>query len=328
MTNQSGDTPATPQTGDRLWVTLDDPPSEFEKGVAEKIREFDRESSVFFVQVFSWRSVPTPRFKDVQYQLPKITELSQDRTVIFYEIGEETTLSIPTCRLMFSNSAGAGIVSVNPSKFKFKNQLLVVIACRQEDHDSGHASLHGSMDAIGYLSLVFGKSISEVPIFSIYFNADAEKFVSGALVLKETSKQEESVYGIKDFYKLDRFIADDDRTHAALWFAGKAFTEIDLASKIILYYSSIELICGKRMQDYFRNLYKGRSYSALAVETVKNLKELRNQLLHQGKLGDFSGPFERCIQVLLLDAIIEKQCGKLANSAFGSISDSFQDNNK
>jgi hypothetical protein len=288
----------------------------FEEQVARQLIDFDAEATLFFVQVFSWRTTPMPTARALTSHLPKTAELAQDRCIGFHEISDKTTVKVAIPTLMFTDEAQAGDIQISTRKVSFSRQLLIVVGCRQVDHDAGHASLRGASDVIGLLSLIFGRRICEVPVISEYFNVSTKKFVSSTLALTAVSGVEEMIAGLTTFYGLDCFDGMDNTTHAALWFAGKAFTEIDRASKIVFLHTAMELVCGKRMQDHFRNLYKGRAFVGEAIEAIDALQDLRGQLVHKGLLGGFSSAAERYAQLLLLDALVARQHGSLPASAF------------
>jgi hypothetical protein len=301
--------------GDRLWISSAEPSSTLEVQIATKLAEFDQECRLFHVHVFSWRATPMPSAREVTTHLPRTAEFCQSRYIGLHEIKNETTVSVALPTLMFTDIARAGDIQLTFRKITFCHQLLVIVGCRHTDHEAGHASLRGAMDAVGFLSLCFGKRICEVPVISEYFDATKQKFVSSTLALTAESATAGLVYGIRTFYGLDHFDGLNDRVHAALWFAGKAFVETDRASKLVFLHTAIEVISGKSLQNYFRRLYSGKSFLEDALHIVRTLQQLRGKLLHQGRLDSLPTMSERYGQLLILDALVAERHGHLPRSA-------------
>ena len=308
------------KAGDRLWFTLAEPPSDFEKIVAEQIQAAGASDDVFYLQFFSWANSSDPMARELPGHLPSAIELCTERWLSILQCGAETTVKIPVETLTHSSKAIAGNIRVTSKEFSFEDQVVIMFACRQEDHDSGYASLRGASDAIGLLSLIFGHNIQPTPIFGNYFNLKEQKFVSGSLIVRTTAEVEKRIFGIKTFYNVDEFLGDSDTVHAALWFVGKAYTERDRASKIVFYQTAMEMVWGsKQLHKRVASCYSGMpGPKRKARETVIRLKKLRHEIVHRGQLGDFSGEFERHVQLLLLDGLVAKQLGALSQSAFGA----------
>ncbi|MFX5210907.1 hypothetical protein ABTC77_19585, partial [Acinetobacter baumannii] len=66
-----------------------------------------------------------------------------------------------------------------------------------------------------------------------------------------------------------RLDARDDRTHAALWFAGLAFSANDNASKVVSYVTALEILTRKNIKNYLSHLYrKDSELHRAAIEKV------------------------------------------------------------
>jgi hypothetical protein len=174
------------------------------------------------------------------------------------------------------------------------------------------------MDAIGWLSLQFGKAICEVPVLSAYFSTRRCKFIFSTLAVEAGTPIDESKFGLKSFYKLNRFDGEDDVIHAALWYSGKAFTEVDAASKIVFLHTALDIVSQQNIQNHFRRLYKNQTHAKNAIEVLSEFSDLRGKLIHKGILGNFPKSLERYLQLLTLDAIVARQEGALSASAFAA----------
>ncbi|PZU87477.1 MAG: hypothetical protein DI528_07610 [Shinella sp.] len=329
-----------PKAGDRLWFWSAEEPSEFEKVIANSLKGSQLKSEIFHVKVYGWSGAA---ISEIYSDLSVPVELPQDRLVAFLEIGEKMSVKVPSESLMRATDGALFSININHQDYTFHNQILVIVAASQKDHDDGYATLRGASDIFGYLALIFGSSISNEPIISCYFNTSTEKFLTSRLQIRHDSDLESETFGIKSFFDLDRFrlqirhdsdlesetfgiksffdldrfSGEDDNIHASLWFVGKAYSENNRAVKIVFYQTAVEMLYGsKEPHKGFRKLYQGRSGAHRATDAVIRLRKLRTDLVHKGMLGDFPHELERSIQLLLLDAIVEKQHGSLRNSAF------------
>jgi hypothetical protein len=303
-----------PEAGDRLWFWSAEEPSEFEKVIANSLKGSQLKSEIYHVKVYGWSGAA---ISEIYSDLSVPVELPQDRLVTILEIGEKMSVKVPSESLMHATDGALFSININHQDYTFHNQILVIVAASQKDHDDGYATLRGAYDIFGYLALIFGSSISSEPIISCYFNTSNEKFLTSRLQIRHGSDLESETFGIKSFFDLDRFSGEDDNIHASLWFVGKAYSENNLAVKIVFYQTAVEMLYGsKEPHKGFRKLYQGRSGAHRATDAVIRLRKLRTDLVHKGMLGDFPHELESSIQLLLLDAIVEKQHGSLRNSAF------------
>jgi hypothetical protein len=164
------------------------------------------------------------------------------------------------------------------------------------EYDEGEIDspvLTGVFDVAGLVSLMLGFHMLEKPAISCYFDAADSKFVNGRYGIQSESDAEKSIFGTKSIYTQERFNAMSNKTHASLWFARKAFTEEDRSTKVILYYTALELIVGKNVKNHFAKLYHKRVGDPIGVITRFN--ELRDNLVHNGVLPQFSKELERYI---------------------------------
>ena len=221
----------------------------------------------------------------------------------FVKIDDRTEFSIPVATLSFSHSAEAGAIHVSPQKYSFWDQTLMILASRQSDHDRKEHALTGSFDSLGLVSLLSGPILHGGVLFSSYFSITRKKFISGTLgVVPQSSVEWAPIkFAGANQSGLD---ARDDRSHAALWFAGSAFSSNDNASKIVSYVTAFEILMGKNVQNYLSRLYqKDKDLQKLVLEKTAALKNLRGDLVHKGRRVVLSAELERYAQAFILDAI-------------------------
>lgn len=309
---------------DKLWFWLADEVTEFESKIADQLQNILSANKLFFVRLFSWDNSSVSASELVKTCLPAKAEFPNDRKVSFFHIGQELKVKIPFPTLTHMNEPDCvGNVNISSIDYQFSNQTIIVIACSQEEHDAKNYSLNGTNDVVGYLSLMLGKNILHKEIFSNYFCVQKKKFISGDLELKTREGNENKIFGLKKFYNIDKFSGEDEKIHAALWFAGKAFVSNDSAVKVVFYKTALELLAGKTYSNFFGKIYQGETYDR-ANKKIKQFKDLRDNLLHKGKPIIMTDSMERYIQVFLLDAIAFSQKQILEKSAFEALYEQFQ----
>ena len=198
------------------------------------------------------------------------------------------------------------MVATTAEKFKFRNELVLFVCSAFDEHEKGTNELVGSWDAVGFIALTFGDNIISAPIFSAYFKLAERKFCNGEATVVGSDERENNIYGLKGFYDEDKLDATDAKTHAALWFVGRAFSEKSSSIKIIFYYIALEIICGKRSQDYLRRFYRG-DLGQLAADEVRMIKGFRDDLVHRGHVNLLNKQAERKIQTIILDVIVHEK---------------------
>jgi len=303
--------------GDRLWVRLAEEPSAFERMIADGLRRSEFKCDVYHLQVYCWENLFVRDVRQIASHLAINAQFPQQRDIFVVEIGENIGVTVPVESLMSATNGAVSSVNITGKSYDFQNQILLIVASRQEDHDAGYATLRGAFDVVGYLSLMFGGNISSKPIISCYFDIRFEKFLTANLEVTHASDVENEIFGVGSFFGLDQFSGEDDNIHASLWFIGKAVTENDRAAKIVFYQTAIEMLYGsKDPHKGFKKLYHNQGGVQKALEAAKRLNKLRIDLVHRGKIGEFSRELERFIQLMLLDAVVEKHQGSLAKSAF------------
>ncbi|WP_027534188.1 hypothetical protein [Bradyrhizobium sp. WSM3983] len=297
------------KAGDRLWVWLAEEPSALEIELADALTVFPKlenaedNNGVFHVRVYSWRGSPDFTQDFLKTHLPNSVELPFERMIKFVKIDKKIEFSIPVAILSFSHSAEAGAVHVSPLKYSFWDQTLMILASRQSDHDRKDSALTGSFDSLGLVSLLSGQILHGGCLLSSYFCITRKKFLSGTLGVVTQSSTDWAPLQFASANQ-DGLDARDDRTHAALWFAGSAFSSNDNASKIVSYITALEILMGKNLQNYLSPLYrKDKELQKLALEKLTALKSLRGDLVHKGRRVVLSAELERYAQAFILDAI-------------------------
>lgn len=295
--------------GDRFWVWLEDEPTEFEVMLADALVAFpkteatENDNGVFQVRAYSWRGSIEFTHDFLETHLPRTIELPFDRMITFLRVDDTLKFSIPIPTLSFSDVATAGSIHVSPQKFTFTHQTLLILACRQADHDREAPALAETHDALGLVSILSGDILYGRSLFSSYFCTKRKKFLSGTLGLVKQSSVERAPLKFAGDHP-EAFDARDDRTHAALWFAGSAFSSSDNASKVVAYVTAFEILMGKNLQNFVRSLYrKDSQLQSLALEKMRSLKTLRGDLVHAGRRIALSPELERYAQAFILDAI-------------------------
>jgi hypothetical protein len=294
--------------GDRFWVWLEGEPTEFEIMLADALAAFPKteatnDNGVFQVRAYSWRGTVDFTHDFLKTHLPRTIELPFDRMITFLRIDDALTFSIPVPTLSFSDIAAAGSINISAQKFNFTHQTLLILACRQTDHDREAPALAETHDALGLVSILSGDILYGRPLFSSYFCTKRKKFLSGTLGLVKQSSVERTPLKFARNHP-EVLDARDDRTHAALWFAGSAFSSIDNASKVVAYVTAFEILMGKNLQNYVSRLYKNDpQLQNLALEKMRNLSTLRGDLVHAGLRIALSPELERYAQAFILDAI-------------------------
>ncbi|MDF1585756.1 hypothetical protein PZ740_05065 [Rhodospirillales bacterium YIM 152171] len=303
--------------GDRLWISLAEDPSEFELAVAEQLAPLSEIADLAFVQIHPWRGTTCSARRAVKEHLLQEVEIPRERLVSFFHIGGRMDVGLPVSNLSFSNAAEAGSIQINKRNFSFSDQTIIVIACPQSDRDVEGGVLGGIEDAVGLLSLALGSRVFPRSLFSAYFCRKSKKFVTSDYMVVASTTEPEAMLGLNGFYGLKEFAVLSEKSHAALWFAGSAAAAQDHASKIIYYNTALEVLCGKNMQNFFRQLYRARKeLSDAAAATVRKLQQLRGLILHQGRPQKIPAGEERGIQLLLMDGLIRSETGVLERSAF------------
>jgi hypothetical protein len=310
-----------PKAGDRLWMWHADEPSAFETLLADTLADFPQseagrdDDGVFHVRAYSWRGREGFTQEFLKTHLPQSVELPLERMIKFVRIDDKLEFSIPNHTLSFSHTAEAGAIHFSPLKFVLSDQTLMILASRQSDHDREAPALTGSLDALGLISLLSGNILDGHSLFSSYFCTSRKKFLSGTLGIVGPSSVDWAPIKFADDNLDAPFDARDDRTHAALWFAGSAFSENDNASKIVSYVTALEILTGKNIKNYFSRLYRKESeLQKVALEKVRALMNLRGNLVHKGQRLVLSPELERFAQAFILDAIRENN--KIASANF------------
>ncbi|WFU73703.1 HEPN domain-containing protein [Bradyrhizobium sp. CB2312] len=307
--------------GDRFWVWFADEPSAFEVHLADTLTAFPKsepsqdDNGVFHVRAYSWRGRPDFTQEFVQAYLPRSVELPDDGMIKFVTIDDKLEFSIPVETLSFSYSAEAGAIHVTARKIILSDQTLMILASRQSDHDREAPALTGSFDALGLISLLSGNVLLGRCLFSSYFCTTRKKFLSGALGVVGPSPVDWAPIKFADDNPDTRFDARNNRTHAALWFAGSAFSANDNASKVVSYVTALEILTGKNIKNYLSRLYrKDSELHKAALEKVLALMDLRGDLVHKGQRIVLSPELERYAQAFILDAIRDNN--KVASARF------------
>jgi hypothetical protein len=307
--------------GDRFWVWFADEPSAFEVHLAETLTAFPKpelsqhDNGVFHVRAYSWRGRPEFTQEFLKAHLPRSVELPADGMIKFVTIDDKLEFSIPMETFSFSHSAEAGSIHVTARKLTLSDQTLMILASRQSDHDREAPALSGSFDALGLISLLSGNVLLGRCLFSSYFCTTRKKFLSGALGVFGPSPVDWTPIKFADENPDSRLDARDDRTHAALWFAGLAFSANDNASKVVSYVTALEILTRKNIKNYLSHLYrKDSELHRAAIEKVLAFLNLRADLVHKGQRIVLSSELERFAQAFILDAIRENN--KIASAGF------------
>ncbi len=310
-----------PKKKETVWTWNAEEPSKFEENVSEFLEKHNSSNGMYVVKVFSWDNKSISAQEFINKHSPKSASFPHDRIIIFWHIEDELKVKIPEPTHYHVNDPNCiGQINISTKEFFFKNQTLIIIACNQQDYDKEINSLKGLSDAVGYLSLMVGGNILYREIFAKYFCTKRRKFVSGELELRPEEPYPSKVFGLRDFYEIENFDAEDDITHATLWFAGKAFTSKDYASKLVNYHTALEIIGGKNFQNTFGKIYS-RNPEVLdaAKKALSEISKLRGYLVHKGKQVELDQALQRKIQIFILDAIIYKQKGKQQKTAFAEM---------
>jgi hypothetical protein len=296
------------KAGDRLWIWLDGDPSPFENHLADilagfpKVESEQRDNGVFHVTAYSWRGDPDFTRHFLKTYVPRKIELPLTRMISFRKVEGKEEFSIPLPALSFSHCARAGSVQVHGQKYSFENETLMVLASRQMDHDCEGPSLAGSLDALGLISLLSGPVLHSSSLFSSYFCITRKKFLNGTFGIVTESSVDWTPMGLSGICgDLD---ARNDRTHAALWFSGRAFSSNDDASKIVSYVTALEILTKGNVKNYLGRLYRrDKELRRFALEKVSSLMEMRGEVVHQGHRIVFPDELERYTQAFIIDAI-------------------------
>lgn len=305
--------------GDRFWIWLDGDPSPFEIHLADILATFpkseseERDNGVFHVTIYSWRGNPEFTRHFLETYVPRKIELPFPRMIRFQKVDGKEDLSIPVPALSFSHCATAGSVQVHGQKYSFENETLMVLASRQMDHDCEGPSLAGSLDALGLISLLSGQILHGSSLFSSYFCVTRKKFLNGTFGIATVSSVDWTPIGLSDI--CGELNARDDKTHAALWFAGRAFSSSDDASKIVSYVTALEILTKRNFKNYLGHLYRrNKELREFALEKVSSLMSMRGEVVHQGHRIAFPDELERYTQAFIVDAI--RQNNNLAPQEF------------
>ncbi|ANW02410.1 hypothetical protein LMTR13_21790 [Bradyrhizobium icense] len=323
MAEPNGDNPQQkktqqPKVGDRFWFWLEGEPSAFEVMLADALAAFPKsegaDNGVFQVRTYSWRGTVDFTHDFLETHLPRKIELPFDRIITFLRVDDTLNFSIPVPTLSFSDIATAGSIHISPHKYSFTHQTLLILACRQTDHDREPPALAETFDALGLVSILSGHILQGRSLFSSYFCTNRKKFISGTLGVVSQSSVDWTPLKLAAADP-EVFDARDDRTHAALWFAGAAFSSHDDAAKVVSYVTAFEILMGKNLQNYVRQLYRRDSeLQKLALEKIQALEKLRGDLVHAGRRIALSPELERYAQAFILDAIRRNK--NLASMAF------------
>ena len=294
--------------GDRGWFWLASEPSSFELMLADCLTNFppeDRkqaENGVYYVSIHSWRGDGSFTSTTVSSFFPMSCEMPNTRFVSFMHVEGEHRFEVPDVNIIHTNEGKTTHIRVAAREIFVGNQIVFLAAARQIDYDMEAPSLAGISDSIGLLSIMCGCLIQSEEIVSGYFCRVHRKFISGKL--KVTTDPTISRTALRFTEPGVSFDAKDERTHGALWFAGRAFSAKDHASKIVFYRTALELIGGKQFKNFFGRVYsKHQSTKSLADEKLKVIEKLRGEVVHEGKRANLPLELERYVQALILDGL-------------------------
>jgi hypothetical protein len=300
--------PPTLKIGDRMWVWLASAPASFELMLADRLSNFPPEDSrriengVYYVSIHSWRGNRSITNTVVNDYFPHSYELPKPCLVSFMHVDGEHEFEIPDVSVAYSSEGLVADVRVAPKKLCVHNQIVLLVAVRQEDYDAEAPSLAGISDAIGLLSILSGHMLYSREIIGGYFCRIRCKFISGRL--KAAAESTISTTALRFAEPRISFDATDERTHGALWFAGRAFSAEDHASKIVFYRTALELIGGKCFRNFFGAKYKTHaSTKTLADSKLEAIEKLRADVVHCGKRAILQVELERYVQALIVDGL-------------------------
>lgn len=307
------------KVGDRIWHWLAASPTWFESRVADLLTHFETDTEAFHVEVFPWLAASDVSTSEIRSHIPSVVEVSQSRCIGIVSAGKQDILQIPKQRLAHTAEPPGAHLFLTTEDVHLSDRTFLVVGTKFDDHVSGYDTRRGAHDTLGFLCLMFGFNVSETPSISCYFNVEKRKFVAGDVGIFDSSPLENVTVGLKSFYGIDAIDFDQPAIHQTLWFAGRAFRTGDPGLKVVLYQSAFESVWNsKRTDDIARKMYKrfGAEPMNAAHSYLRQLKLLRNNLLHQGASESVKPVFERILHLILLDALVLKSEGELSDSGF------------
>ena len=230
-------------------------------------------------------------------------EMPNTRFVSFMHVEGERRFEAPDVNIIHTNERKTTHIRVAAREIFVGNQIVFLAAARQIDYDMEAPSLAGISSILSVFYLLCAGVFSKVREWLLikYYRV-RRKFISGKL--KVTPDPTISRTALRFTEPGVSFDAKDERTHGALWFAGRAFSAKDHASKIVFYRTALELIGGKQFKNFFGRVYsKHQSTKSLADEKLKVIAKLRGEVIHEGKRANLALELERYVQALILDGL-------------------------
>lgn len=291
-----------------MWHWSAEAPTPFEMMLAGHLSAFtdgdspDQDNGVFRVSAYSWRGDDALTSKVFEC-IPKDMEVKFPRLVTFHAIDEEMKVSIPSASVF--NSSKASFIDIGHRDVTLHPGIMLLVASRQMDYDDEGPTLAGHDDALGIVSLVAGHILNKEEVFSSYFCVERKKFLCGRLRIVEDPVVARTVIPELGEIRLD---AQNETTHVAFWFAGKAFSASDHASKIVFYQVALESAVGKQnVTNFFGSLYKGRgAFTDHIMCLIKRAKSARDDIVHRGERRTLTTEVERYIQAAIIDALRDR----------------------
>lgn len=310
------------KVGHRLWICSTSEPSEFEVLLSDALRQAapnNKSDTVFYVSAYSFYGADN-HVKYLLSSLPNI-ELPYDAIVSFITLEKEMSFAIPNPQTSGLREADKNIqhIVVNEHKFTLQKQILLIFACNHRDFDRADRLLRGFSDLIGFISLIIGASIEGQELFGSYFCIEKKKIISGNLKVTERHPLEQVILNFKNIFESNDIDLQDDIINSAIWFAGRAFITQEAKSKPIFYYTSIEIACGRSLLNTIGKIYTGKVERAKAEECFKQIKGIRDKIVHRGIAEDIESALERLLQAIILDAIMFRIKGKCKKTALESL---------
>jgi len=288
-----------------IWVWGAQEPSETELKISEHIKKNYHDDGVFLVSALTFQNTNLEN-EEIYNTIPKSIECRNECSIVFAKYDDKSVFRIPIAEIHHPRDGAESTVRYNFKEFHFQSQLVIFIVSKRDPQQRESSKIYGHWEAIGLLSVLFGSNLHNTLFFSTYFHSKDKKFMSGDVYLKKKTNIEFELVNFNYVYNCAELNTDNDASHTALWFAGRAFSEKSALSKIIMYQAALEAAArSKRAYDIIPNMYK-RSLRQKLKLVIRNLANLRNDILHKGIISELGGDQERYIQSIIIDTVVMK----------------------
>lgn len=289
----------------RFWLKLEAEPSSLEKRLAARLREEFATTDVVFLCAF----VFSQEFVDEADRDSRIQFLGSDAVSFLFDTHEGEELKDVDVFLAFKDGVGPpNHVLLQDRSKNIGRQLLLVVASPFSSELEFGLERHRHMAEVGYLSCLFGRAMIVPPLMASFFSINSKAFLNGDVRAGESAHFENATQPFAAVSAVTADIAQNASRKKALSMVGLAARSTDPVASWVYYRAALEQAFGKRYLDNVRKYYKKEPrVREVADEAMSALKTLRDDLVHNAHIGEYSNFNQRVVQCVVLDGIFNKE---------------------